>query len=119
MPRPAPGSPKCGWRSRQPKRPRSSAAAPGSIEARAGRAFGAALRPARHHLAGLVMGNAPGIILADEQVAGDQRTAVELFLADDERGVAIEQHPLVIAGNTRRRGTCEDAMPAFHHRIAV
>ena len=39
--------------------------------------------------------------LAHEQVAGDQCAAVELLLTDDQRRIAIEEHPLVIADDAR------------------
>jgi hypothetical protein len=65
------------------------------------------------------MRQAPGTVLAHEPVAGDQGAAVELFLADHQRGIAVEEHPLVIAGDPRRIRIAEGVAPAFHHRVAV
>src|ERR1700694_3617759 len=80
-----------------------NAAAGGSIEPRRGRpARPPALRPTRDQLAGLMVGDAPGALLAHEQIAGDQSAAAELLFADDERGIAVEEHPLVVADDARR-----------------
>src|SRR5437667_56852 len=77
------------------------------------------LWPARDQLTGLVMADMPGAVLAYEQIAGDQGAAAELLFADDEGGIAVEEHPLVITDDARRLGVRQDAAPAVDDRLAV
>src|SRR5580704_3811919 len=76
-------------------------------------------RAAGDELAGLVMRDAPAAVLAHEPVAGDQGAAAQLLLADDERGIAVEEHALIITGDAWRIGVGEDVAPALHHRVAI
>ena len=71
-----------------------------SIEPRGPASFGV---PA-DDLTGVVMGDPPLAVFADEQVARSQRAAVELFLAQHQRDIAIQQHLLVEAGDARGVG---------------
>src|SRR5260370_16790279 len=118
MPKLPPGCVRCASRSRRRVGSGRSVAAPSSIEARPRRTAGPpALRPARDQLTGLVMADMPGAVLAHEQIAGDQRAAAELLFADDESGVAVEEHPLVITDDARRLGVRQDAAPAVDGRL--
>src|ERR1700680_704876 len=120
MPKPPPGCVKCASRSTRHANSGRSVVAAGSIEPRPRRTAGPpALRQTRDQLTGLVMADMPGAVLAHEQIAGDQRAAAELLFTDDEGGVAIEEHPLVITDNTRRLGVRQDTAPTLDHRLAV
>ncbi len=65
------------------------------------------------------MADMPGAVLAHEQIAGDQRAAAEFLFADDQGGVAVEKHPLVITDDARRLGVRQDAAPALDDRLSV
>src|SRR5580692_10309411 len=120
MPKPPPGCVRCASRSTRRVRSGRSVAAAGSIEPRPRRTAGPpALRPTRDQLTGLVMADMPSAVFAHEQIAGDQRAAAEFLFADDKGGVAVEEHPLVIADDARRLGVRQDAAPALDNRLAV
>src|SRR3954452_6583582 len=51
--------------------------------------------PAGDELAGMVVRHFPGAVLAHEEIAGGQRAAVELLLAQHQREFAIEIDALV------------------------
>ena len=78
-----------------------------------------ALRVPADDLAGVMMGEAPLFVLADEQVARRHRTAVQLLLAEHQRDIAVEEHLLVKAGDARRVGIREDPLPALDDRVAL
>src|SRR5579871_3983485 len=69
-------------------------------------------------LPGLVMGEPPAAVFANKKIAGRQRAAVKLLLAQHERAVAEQQHAFVVAGNARRVGIGQDAGPTGHHLLA-
>src|SRR5437868_6161941 len=97
---------------------RSDAGA-GSIEPRPRRPGGSALRPTRDQLTGLVMTDPPGAVFADEQIAGHQGAAAEFLFADDEGGLAVQQHLLVITDDPWRIGVRQDAAPALDDRLPI
>src|SRR5262249_62177190 len=59
------------------------------------------LRSSCRQLAGLMMRDFPDLRFAHEQIAGDQGAAFELFFANDERDIAVQEHPLVVADDAR------------------
>src|SRR5438034_6979416 len=124
MRKPPPGCARCASRSRTRVCYGRNGAAAGSIEPRSRwsirwPARAPALWAARDQLASLMMGDAPGALLAYEQIAGDQSATAELLFADDERGIAVEENPLVIADDAGRVGVRQDAAPTVHDRLPV
>src|SRR6516165_1662468 len=53
-------------------------------------------------LAGVMIGHPPYPVLADKKVAGCERAAFKLLLAQHQRRIAVEKNLLVIAGDARR-----------------
>ncbi len=119
--KPAAGSPKCAWRV-EAAQAAEAAAPPHPVQLSREPRGGSRGVPA----AGARPIGPPGdgrcarrLSSRTNRLLAIERAAVEFLLADDERGIAIEEHPLVEAGDPRRRGIGEDAVPAFHDLVAV
>jgi hypothetical protein len=65
-------------------------------------------------LSGVMMGNPPLTVFANEQVARSQRAAVEFFLAQHQGDITVKEHLFIETGDPRGVGARQDSHPALH-----